>query len=135
MASRDLVTITERVRSIPGVDGLTIASDRPGRLRARTTLLRATNGRVARGTLLGVGESFFETLGLEVVRGRTFDSTESGRNVAVVVVTQSVATALWPEEDALGKEVFVDSPTATPLRVIGVSRNPVEFGGLDSARG
>jgi len=130
IASQDLAPITERVRAIPGVDRLTIASDRPGRLRARTTLLRATSGRVARGALLGVSESFFETLGLEVVRGRTFDSTESGRGVAVVVVTQSVAAALWPEEDALGKEVFVDSPTAAPLRVIGVSRNPVEFGGL-----
>ncbi len=129
IAARDLIAIADRVRAIPGVEDITIASDLPGRIGA-PRMLRAAGGRVTKGALVGVGESFFTTLGLSIVRGRAFDRTEAGAGATVVVVSESVAAALWPGEEALGRELYVDNQAATPLRVIGVSRNAIEFGGL-----
>ena len=130
VAQRDLAVVTDRVRAVPGVARTTVASDLPGRNRT-PTMLRADNGRAARGAVVDVGESFFETLGLPIVRGRAFDRTETGKDAAVAVVSESVARALWPDELAVGKDLDLSlRGNPTRVRVIGVSRNAIEFGGL-----
>ncbi len=67
---------------------------------------------------------FFESLGIHV-RGKTpqwSDYDPSGKSSTVAVVTQALATHLWPGEDAIGKGISIGGTRGARqfFRVIGV---------------
>jgi putative ABC transport system permease protein len=71
--------------------------------------------------------SYFETLGMSLASGRNFTVDEINQNLPVIVINQSLAKKLWPNQDAVGKHV-VSIParaetTPTQLTVIGVVRD------------
>ena len=62
----------------------------------------------------------FETLGIELVRGRPFDDGDLPGRRFVAIVNETMARALWPGEDPLGKR-FRMFPEGNPwLTVVGV---------------
>src|SRR5581483_4200329 len=72
-----------------------------------------------------VGQDYFRTLGIPLLRGRSFAAAETGdsKSSAVAVLDKAAADRLWPHEDALGKHIRTDSedPRAPrDLEVIGV---------------
>ena len=68
-----------------------------------------------------VTPEFFRTLGMKLVEGRTFSTTEA-RSVGerVAIVNHSFAVRFWPGEDAIGKCLAVGSENAACTRVVGV---------------
>jgi putative ABC transport system permease protein len=71
--------------------------------------------------------SYFETLGMSLVAGRNFTVDEINQNLPVIVINQSLATRLWPNQDAIGRHI-VSVParteiSPTQLTVIGVVRD------------
>jgi predicted permease len=50
-----------------------------------------------------VGPDFFETMGLPLVQGRPFTAADRDGAAGLAIITQGVARALWPGEDALGR--------------------------------
>src|SRR5690606_14063530 len=50
-----------------------------------------------------VDDRYFETLGLDVVRGRDFEATDRVDGTAVAVVSETMAVTLWPGEDPIGR--------------------------------
>jgi predicted permease len=69
------------------------------------------------------GPDYFETMGIPVLRGRTFLPTEEA---AVAVIDEALAERLWPDSEALGRRVRLlsgeseaDSEIAE-LEVVGV---------------
>lgn len=76
---------------------------------------------------------YFRTLGIRVMRGRTFEAQDSPESPRVIMVNEALAQRLWPGEEAVGKQIVVDySTTGTyPYRVVGVVGN-VRFYGLRS---
>ena len=130
IAFDEVAPAAERLRAVPGVHSTSLMSQLPGGERS-SMMLRSGSGRAARGSLIAVGDAFFETLGLAIVRGRPFDRTEIGSEATVAVVSESVAAALWPGEDALGKDLIAgDGVRPRRLAVVGICRNALEFGGL-----
>lgn len=104
---RDLV---EQARALPGVSAASLAS---------TVLLGSTYG-VSRNTMrprdegapedLRVNSAFsivdaeyFETLGIELVGGRGFSSSETPGPVSAAVVSETLARSLWPGQSPLGR--------------------------------
>jgi hypothetical protein len=69
---------------------------------------------------------YFRTMGTRIIAGRPFDATDRAGTPPVVVVSQGMARVLWPGEDALGKCIHLDEPTAPCATVIGVSEDVVE---------
>ena len=65
-----------------------------------------------------VSPSFFDAVGLRVLRGRTFTEEATGGD-GVVVLTESAAAALWPDADAVGRPLRLWEQTHR-LTVIGV---------------
>lgn len=63
---------------------------------------------------------FFETVGMDVLRGRglnDFDDTESAQHVAVV--NETMARLVWPETDALGGCLIIgDAPCASVVGIV-----------------
>lgn len=65
------------------------------------------------------GPDYFRTLGVQVLRGRDFDSRDTPQSEPVIVVSAALARTLWPGQDAIGKKLtFV--PMKHNARVVGV---------------
>ena len=67
-----------------------------------------------------VGLSYFETLHIPVMRGRTFDARDGEHGRPVAVINQTMARVYWPGEDPVGKSVHVDLLDDMPREIVGV---------------
>src|ERR1041385_691820 len=56
-----------------------------------------------------VSPDIFSTLGIRIQRGRALDATDRKPNV-VVVVNAALARKYYPNEDALGKKIYLGTP-------------------------
>ena len=68
-----------------------------------------------------VSNDFFSTMGTTIVRGRGFLSSDVRGSPPVVVVNTSMASRLWPAEEALGKCLRIGADTAPCSTVVGVA--------------
>ena len=68
-----------------------------------------------------VGDGYFSATGTAVLRGAAIDEGHVARGVGVVVVSQTTADLLWPNEPAIGSCVRLGDPTSECRQVIGVS--------------
>ncbi|MBK6764966.1 MAG: ABC transporter permease [bacterium] len=73
---------------------------------------------MSRINVQGVSEEFFITNPKELAEGRQFTSSEVRRNVPVTVIGQEVASQLFPDQSALGKELKIGGWS---FEVIGVT--------------
>jgi predicted permease len=71
---------------------------------------------------LCVSPGYFRTMGIRLLRGRDFTERDNPSALGVVIVSQSVARRLWPDEDAIGKRVTEeDHPKPEDwLTIVGV---------------
>ena len=82
-----------------------------------------------------VSPGYFRTLGVAPVRGRVFLATDREDAQGVVVVNESMARALWPGQNPLGKRLIIGRRTKPPvppkpwLTVVGVVAD-MKHGGL-----
>ncbi len=100
--------VVERVRALPGVQAVTIASNRPlGGGLARSVFIEGQaptpTGRGVLVQLNNVGLRFFETLGIPLLQGRDFSEQDGEDAPKVVVINETMAKRFWPGESALGK--------------------------------
>src|SRR5262249_5729889 len=66
-------------------------------------------------------DDYFTTLGIPVVRGRTFNADDHSRGAWVVVVSNGLAKHLRPNGNAIGMQIKPsdDKPWATIVGVVG----------------
>jgi len=69
-----------------------------------------------------VTPNYFETVGTPIIHGRGFTLGEMQSGTAVVVVSESTARSLWPNQEPLGK-LLQTEPNAAFAQVIGVARD------------
>jgi putative ABC transport system permease protein len=67
-----------------------------------------------------VGPGFFKALGVRPAAGRTFDERDVAGAPAVAIINEALARRLWPDGNAIGQRVVVDS---VPSEVVGVVPN------------
>ncbi|HMB53254.1 MAG TPA: ABC transporter permease [Thermoanaerobaculia bacterium] len=81
-----------------------------------------------------VSPDYFEVLGLSVVDGRLFDTTDSDQSVPVAIVDRDLAELYWPGRSAVGRRVHLPGlmPPDATLQVVGVVDN-LEIDGLTEA--
>jgi putative ABC transport system permease protein len=85
----------------------------------------ATRGRAnPQLDLEAVHPSYFETFGLEIVRGRAFGPADRQGALPVAIVSEDVADRAWPGQDPIGRRLKMgQAETKAPwLTVIGVAR-------------
>jgi len=99
----------DRLRALPGVTSVGVVNNLP--LDEGTGAGRwLTDGMPAdsTGTLLDLNWAagdYFRTMGIELVRGRTFNNDEAFTPNSNIVVSRSAAEKLWPGAEAVGKLV------------------------------
>jgi predicted permease len=125
---RDLYRRTlERLAGVPGVESATLSSAVPlfnGGF-ARTTfrddqdIKDPRNGRLTQ--INEVGDRYFETMGIAIVRGRGFSSNDRQGSTPVIVVNETMAKQFYPNEEAIGRHVHIfNRPPAR--EIVGIAK-------------
>src|SRR5262249_19372133 len=118
--------LAERLESLPGVRQATRVLGAPFWSIPHTTIslpgeaAASVQSRVAHYN--AVAPDYFETVGIPIIRGRGFTDEERRAGAAVVVVSETTARNLWPNQDPLGK-LLRTGLNAAFAQVIGVARD------------
>ena len=102
-----------RLRALPGVESASLAATVPfGMTSNGRSIRRAGSDPADKGNLVAcqsniVEENYFQTMGIGMLRGRTFRAAEGATRTAVVL-DRLAAERLWPGGDALGKHILLD---------------------------
>jgi predicted permease len=73
-------------------------------------------------TMDTVDEGYFETMGIPVLRGRGFLTSDTADARRVAVVNEQFAKHYWPGSDAVGKHIRLDGSAGTPVEIVGVAQ-------------
>ena len=129
--------LTERVRSAPAVQSAALTHTPPLALDDFDRIAFVPGGvemprdRAAFTSAMDtIDEGYFETLGIPIVRGRGFLPSDTGDAPRVAIVNQSFANHYWPNAEAVGQHLRLDSPTGTPVEVVGVAQS-IKYGAGD----
>ena len=124
-----LAGAVDRVRKLPGVDTATVFAVLPfgrGVHRAGITVPGVGEPRL-NGQLPSLIEStpeLFDILQIDIVQGRSL-TAQDDRGAPVVVVSETMARAIWPGTNAIGKCIRIGWPyDPAPCReVVGIARD------------
>jgi macrolide transport system ATP-binding/permease protein len=119
--------LAERVRTVPRVQSETLTQNIPlGEDNFDGVAFVPEGFQMSRdrenfsSTLDTVDDGYFETLGIPILHGRDFLTSDSAEAPRVAVVNEQFAKHYWPTEDAVGKHIRLDSATGTPVEIIGI---------------
>jgi predicted permease len=144
-------TLLARLGSVPGVEGASLAGTVPfGAIHLGREIQRASDAPpapsdpAAKGTLVSarfniVGQDYFKTLGIPMLRGRPFSAAETadGTKSTVAILDRGAAMRLWPHEEAIGKHIRMISGNGAKMQdaeVVGVVGNVKESIFLDDSQ-
>jgi putative ABC transport system permease protein len=85
----------------------------PGSASASSASIRAVAG------------SYFELLGIPIVRGRSFAESDRGGGEPVAIVSETAARRLWPGENPIGRSVRLVENQISNLDTMAVARTIV----------
>jgi predicted permease len=128
-----------RIRELPGVDNVALGmmvpwrdagAFGPGFQFSADGHVRAPGEEDPRGRFRAVSPGFFASLGVPLIAGRDFNEADGSNKEMVVIVSQSLAQRMFPNQDAVNRHImwtdpvmkFIDVSTA-PRRIVGVAAN------------
>lgn len=110
--------------SLPGVESATAVSWLPLSGQGSATSFQIEGQPVRENQPAAevrvVQDNFFETLKIQVLKGRSFSSADTAESRKVVVINESMAQEFWPGEEALGKKVLMNWGEVIPAQVVGI---------------
>lgn len=121
-------TVFDRLGAIPGVAAISMGSSLPlaEEITGETadvipegTAAEPGEERTARGAV--VWPTYFETLGMRLLRGRSLARTDDGRGAMVIVVNEAFVRRFYPGQDPIGRTVTVGlMGRPIPRLIVGV---------------
>ena len=100
----------EATQSLPGVNSVTLSTNVPlfgGTAIARSVFPEGEEGTSTRNGILSqtdnIAPDYFQTMGIPILRGRQFDSSDREDSPKVAVINEAAAKRFWPNQDAVGK--------------------------------
>jgi predicted permease len=119
---------TERIRRLPGVEHASSAIGTPFR-GSYAGFLRVP-GRESLPKLPGggpwisaVAPDYFATVGTRILRGRAFEPTDRPDGERLVIVSETMAKALWPGKEGIGECIIVGAKETPCARVVGIAQD------------
>jgi putative ABC transport system permease protein len=125
-----------RIGELPGVEQVSVGTLVPWReagafFEAQFTVegyAKADGEDDPRARFRTVSPGFFASLGVPIIAGRDFNANDRGDSEKVVIVSQSLAQRLFPNQDAVNRRLtwtdpvmkFIDVSTG-PRRIIGIT--------------
>jgi putative ABC transport system permease protein len=128
-------SVVERLQQLPGVDAAAATNFLPlsgfwdnvsvhpeGQPRPRPGEEVTADNRVAT-------PDYFRTMGIRVIRGRTFTDQDTGDRPRIAIVNESLARRFWPATDPIGRRMNLASDGEPQwVEVVGVVSDIKAFG-------
>jgi predicted permease len=118
--------LVETARSLPGVESAALGLTVPFWDTWTEELFVSgidSVGRLGSFTIQAVSPEFFATMGTRILRGRGITGEDRKETPLVAVLSQSMATTLWPGQDALGQCLRMNSDTMPCTTVVGIAED------------
>jgi predicted permease len=124
--------LIDRVRAIPGVTSAGYSNVIPFGENFSSSVLTPEGYQPRPGESLYspsqsvVSSGYFETMGIELVRGRYFDHTDIQTSPRVMIIDEALARRFWPGQDPIGQRALDGVPNVgldegiTTWTVVGV---------------
>jgi putative ABC transport system permease protein len=125
-----------RIKELPGVDSVAVGTAVPwrdagsfgfGLAFSADGHVRAPGEEDPHARFRVISPGFFAALGVPIVAGRDFTDADRRSGEPVVIVSQSVAQRMFPNQDAVNRHMMWTDPvikfidvSAVPRRIIGV---------------
>jgi predicted permease len=121
--------VVERARLAPGVKSAALASAAPmdpedgGSMTILPEGLELPKGQ-DNPSVFGntVDENFFDTMDIQITRGRGFRAADNKGAPLVAVINEQLAKRYWPGRDPLGKRFRLDSRDGPWVEIVGVTK-------------
>ena len=125
--------VLERAAAIPGVRDVAVANALP--IARAIGYFFNVEGRPVLDPskaptfwLHSVSPAYFQTLGIPLLRGRTFTAADISTSTMVAIINESMARRFWPKEDPIGRHVTYARESIT-VEIVGIAAD-VKVGGL-----
>ncbi|HEX5081037.1 MAG TPA: ABC transporter permease [Blastocatellia bacterium] len=118
--------LTPRIQSLPGVEFAAVASQLP--LSGGPNGAIQIEGRPSAPGMNGplvqpnfISTDYFNAMRIPLIRGRSFNKSDTSTSTNVVIINQTLARLFWPNEEPLGKRLsYGNRGTPDWREVIGV---------------
>ncbi|MGH7555791.1 MAG: ADOP family duplicated permease, partial [Longimicrobiales bacterium] len=115
----------DRLAALPGVESVGFVNTLPldegaGDAFVTTPRIEASGAEAPRMRGTSAGGAYFQTMGIELLRGRFFERVEEQQGIPNVIISRSAAELLFPGEDPLDQQVRPVGDGDTWFTVIGV---------------
>ncbi len=114
--------VVERLALVPGVRSATAATSVPFRAENMSF-----NGELAgeeyQGILRGISPSYFRTMGIPILSGRSFVPRDEAADPVVVVINQTMSRLFSPNESPLGRRFGGEDDRSEVVGVVGDVKN------------
>jgi predicted permease len=122
--------LVERVREKPGVRSAALTQNPPLGLELWDLVTFVPENfemprdrEVLTSWMDSVDGEYFETIGVPIVRGRGFRSSDDGGAPRVAIVNEHFARHYWPGGNALGRRIRLGGRAGEPVEIVGVAQN------------
>ena len=123
--------LVSRVKTLPGVESAALVNYLPlgGSNSSDAFLIEGTPAPPPGQDFIGryrvCTPDYFQTLGISIVKGRSFNEQDKADAPPVIMVNETLAKRYWPNGDAVGKRMrFGGPPEKNPwITVVGIVRD------------
>jgi len=128
---------TRRITELPGVERVALGNSvpwrdagtfGPGLEFSADGHVRAPGEEDPRAQFRNISPGFFSALGVPMIAGRDFNDGDRAKSEPVVIVSQSLAQRMFPNQDAVNRHIMWTDPvlkfidvSAAPRRIVGVA--------------
>jgi predicted permease len=120
--------MVERLEGVPGVEAVSLAVRMPlaPDINMEGVMIPGHHRPDDDPTTIDatyVDESYFRVVGVPIVEGRAIQASDREGSPRVVVVNEAMAKRYWPNESALGKQIYPEGFDGPPIEIVGVARD------------
>jgi predicted permease len=126
--------VLRRAETLPGVRSAALADSLPlSHYQARMIISppwlagkaeSSPFSNIVQMSRVAVSPAYFYTLGIPLLKGRTFTDADNERAPKVAVINEALAQHLWPNEDPVGRDLPLPGPEGSAgIRILGVVGN------------
>jgi putative ABC transport system permease protein len=117
--------LRDEARTMPGVSSSAVATTMPlsgSDIGVGFTIegRPADPGARTSAAFWAISPDYFSTMGIPVMKGRTFTDRDSDRAPDVVIINEAFAAKYWPFEDPLGRRITIGYNNTGPREVVGI---------------
>ena len=120
--------VLERVRGLPGVEEASATVRQPMAINYNRNSIFFPHRQQPGDAALPVASTwvdtnYFKTLGVPIVQGRNFTTSDTPSTVRVAIVNEAFVRSYWPGQDAIGQRFRLRTADGPEYQIVGVIRD------------